>query len=139
MEPVHDPARPASRHLRVVPAVRPRRGHLAARLFGLVTVVSLLAVVVFHAVIAQRQLELDTIGDQTTVEQRRYELNRAGHAQAAAPDRIVQAALAAGMIEPDELTTVAVSFPTGTAPDDGTSRALSDRWSTLKPHLTGQP
>lgn len=80
--PVRRPTRPRPAPLRVVDVQSRRRARRVRRLlwcFGVMIVCSLVAVVGFHVVLAQSQVQLDQLEQQVGEEQHRYELIGRAH------------------------------------------------------------
>ena len=122
--------------LRVATAVnaQTRRRRLMVAALAFVGVLAVLAMVAFHAMVAQSQVRLDELERRTQVAERRYEDARFEHAQQSAPQRIVERATALGMQAPDgPPTAVAVQGRPPAAPD-ATSTTLRG-WSEVKPTL----
>jgi hypothetical protein len=71
----------------------------------LVTVAALVAAVVFHVVLAQRQMELDRVNVQIANEQRLYEQNRLMESLLSSPQRIIQEGERLGLVTPAEPAT----------------------------------
>ena len=151
MTAVAIPARtrgPATRSRR--PA--PRRGHLALvevpgrfrtrrrALLGIacIAVLALFTIVAFHALLAQSQVAIDRLDQETAVAQRRYEQARYAHASLASPDRIVRRAAELGLVPPAG-PPVAVPM-SGNLPTDaaGTASTLHG-WTEVKPTLADAP
>jgi len=140
------PARP--RRLRVVDPAARRRARLvrrAIRVVVLLSVVSVFAIVAFHVVLAQGQIRLDRLAQQTAAEQERYEKLRLEVAERSAPGRIVTRAAELGLVPAGQTSFVAVA-PVGrsaAAPGSGadlpTSPTLARSWSEVKAHLSVEP
>lgn len=146
-EPLRTPPRPAGRHLRVVDEAarrRTRRLRVAARVFGVVTAVAVLAAVAFHVALAQSEFELDRVAKATAVARLDYERARLAAAEARSPERIMAGAEGLGMVAPADLRVVSVSEgasgigrkPVG---PDGETSGPADDWRRVKPHLGAQP
>lgn len=152
------PARipPADRRLRVVSDQRVvtarRRRHLRAiaLLVGFVMAASLFALAAFHAMLASGQAGLDTIEQQVSDAQARYEQLRLEVAQLEAPSRIVgEAKQRLGMVPPPAVTYLtpseAVAAEVGQAaatdspPTDSSEAGDRAAWGAIKPYLSGRP
>lgn len=147
-------ASPPARHLRVVSDARVvaarRRRRLRAMLIlsGFVMAVSLFALAAFHAMLAEGQADLDTIEQQVSDAQARYESLRLQVAELESPSRIVREAQERlGMVPPPGVTYLtpseAVSAEVGQAAADSsmTPSESSDfsAWASIKPYLSGRP
>ncbi|HZJ27989.1 MAG TPA: hypothetical protein VFF40_13420 [Acidimicrobiia bacterium] len=148
-EPLRARPRPAGRHLRVVDDAarrRTRRVRLALWAFGLVTAVSVFAVVTFHVALAQSEFELNHLSQRTAVVQEDYERARLAVAELSSPDRIVAGAEALGMVPAPDVRVVSVPAGVLVRPDEtgGTNATGSDPsrpaddWGKVKPHLGAQ-
>jgi cell division protein FtsL len=161
------PPRPARPELRVVDEDARRRRSRWRRLgllASLVVFVGVLAAVSLHVFVVQSQFELEELQGQVAQEQSSYERNRLAVAELAAPDRIVAAAVALGMVEPEEVTYLAAdddapagataATPEGGAPSDppagtvdgGAATSppaalpgLAERWIAMKELLVPGP
>jgi hypothetical protein len=69
------------------------------------TIAALVLAVVFHVVLAQRQMQLDRLNVQIAKEQRAYEQNRLIEANASSPERIITEAQRLGLVLPSEPAT----------------------------------
>jgi hypothetical protein len=152
------PARP---ELRVVDEDARRRRSRWRRLGLLASVVAfvgVLAAVSLHVFVVQSQFELEELQGQVAQEQSSYERNRLAVAELASPDRIVAAANALGMVEPEEVTYLAADDPaadaaaaaqvSGVAVDPPAATAdppavvlpgLAERWIAMKELLVPGP
>lgn len=65
-----------------------------------VTVLTLLTVVAFYAMLAQSQVTIDRLERRTAAAQRRYAQSRFEHARRSAPQRIIDRAEALGLVAP---------------------------------------
>ena len=83
---------------------RERVGRIGAVLV-LVTVTALVAAVLFHVVLAQRQMQLDRVNVQIAKEQRLYEQNRLMESMLSSPQRIIQEGERLGLVTPAEPAT----------------------------------
>lgn len=122
--------------LRVASAIdaRTRRRRLMVGVLAFAGVLAVLAMVAFHAMVAQSQVRLDELDRRTEAAERRYEEARYEHAQMSAPQRIVERATALGLQAPDgPPIAVAVQGQPPAAPD-ATSTTLRG-WSEVKPTL----
>ena len=116
------------------------RGHgrvLAIAAVG--TVIALVFAVVFHVILAQEQLQLDSMSTQIAKEQHTYEARRLQLAKMSAPDRIIGAAERLGLVLPAAPPTYLTvpGAPTPASETEQPSTTLSD-WKAVKPHL-GDP
>lgn len=141
------PAQPAPRPgLRVVepgeltPEARLRRHRRRVFIAGTIAVVSLFALVVFHAVLTQNQFELERLREQANAEQARFDRLRLQVAELESPARVVAAAHELGMVQPPEVRYLAPTRPAASPADDGEPvEAGAEGWSAVKPHLAAQP
>jgi cell division protein FtsL len=112
------------------------------RCFGVMIVGSLVAVVGFHVVLAQSQVELDRLEQQVGEEQHRYEQLRFEVSALSSPARIVNRATELGMTAPTGVATV-VPVPTDPAApattSDATATTLAESWEKVKSHLDTRP
>ena len=99
---------------------------------------ALFTIVAFHALLAQSQVAIDRLDQETAVAQRRYEQARFAHASLASPERIVRRAAELGLVSPAG-PPVAVGVA-GDVPDDaeGTASTLHG-WTEVKPTLADSP
>ena len=119
---------------------REPRGHgrvLAIAAVG--TVIALVFAVVFHVILAQGQLQLDSMSTQIAKEQHTYEARRLELAKMSAPDRIIGEAERLGLVLPPAPPTylTVAGAPTPASETEQPSTTLSD-WKAVKPHL-GDP
>ena len=147
------PPRP---HLRVVrPEERTLRRLTPAG--GIALTVLLFAVLAglagAHSLIAQGQIRLDRLDAEVRAEQARYQALRRDVATMEAPERVVAAAEAQGMVAPEDLVYLqpsdaevvagAADAPgrgDDPAADDGAAaRPATGSWSTVKPMLETAP
>ncbi len=122
--------------LRVAGALheRTRRRRLKVAVLAFGGVLAVLAMVAFHAMVAQSQVAIDRLEQRTAAAERRYEDARYEHAQLSAPQRIVERATALGLQAPSgPPTAVSVEGAPPAAPD-ATSTTLRG-WSEVKPTL----
>jgi hypothetical protein len=141
------PASPSARpNLRVVaPGERTLRRltPLGGILLSAILFVVLAALAGAHTLIAQGQIRLDAVDAKVQDEQARYQQLRKDVAQAEAPERIVAAAEAQGMVAPQDL--VYLQPPTdegvrGTADADASAYVdEAESWDTVKPLLESAP
>jgi cell division protein FtsL len=138
--PVRRPARRRA-SLRVVDVQSRRRARRVRGMlwcFGVMIVSSLVAVVGFHVVLAQSQVQLDRLEQSVGEEQHRYEQLRFEVAALSSPARIVSRAAELGMVAPAGAATV-VPVPTdpGAAPttSDTTATTLAESWEKVKSSL----
>jgi cell division protein FtsL len=127
------PAVPVRPELRVVDEDARRRRSRWRRLgllASLVAFVGVLAAVSLHVFVVQSQFELEDLQGQVAQEQSSYERNRLAVAELSSPDRIVAAAVALGMVEPEEVTYLAA--------DDAAADAVAATGGPIDP-ATGGP
>jgi hypothetical protein len=134
------PARPgaASR-----PALRlatyTRSGRVAAFVV-LASIFTLVSAVVFHVILAQGQLQLDTLSREISSARREYEVHRLKTSILSSPQRIIQEAQRLGLVRPEDPPTY-LQVPGATAaPSVGgeTTTTLGD-WKKVKPQLGSPP
>jgi hypothetical protein len=102
------------------------------------TAFALLTVVAFHVVLAQSQVALDRLEQQTKSAERRYEDARFEHARLAAPSRIMERAGQIGLVAPDRPPTVVAVEGEVPAPPDAPTTTLNG-WTDVKPTLAENP
>ena len=141
------PTRPQPRpDLKVVRPDQRRRRRVVTPVIGVLLTagifVLLLAVAIAHTLLVSGQVHLDHVDDQVTVEQARYQQLREQLAEAEAPDKIVAAARAQGMVSPPDVVYLqpdTAELPSTTPTDDAAtedSASMADKdWSTVKPLL----
>jgi cell division protein FtsL len=126
-------------HLRVVDSsqsVLTRRRRVA--LVGSLVVLAVFTIVAFHALLAQSQVAIDRIEQQTTEAERQYEQARYEHAALASPERIVARAAELGLVPPaGPPTAIAVAGETP-LPPEGTATTLHG-WTEVKPTFDSAP
>jgi cell division protein FtsL len=101
------------------------------------TVVAVLAAVIFHALLAQSQITIDRLEQRTAEAERAYQDARLERARLAAPQRVIERAQALGLVPPDRPPTavpVTGELPPGA---DATTGTLNG-WTEVKPTL-GEP
>jgi hypothetical protein len=104
-------------------------------LYAWATVIVLLTVVAFHALLAQSQIALDRLEQRTAVAERHYEDARYEYARAASPQHITERALQLGLTLPGQpATVVPVAADEVPAAADAPSTTLN-RWTDVKPTL----
>ena len=132
--PFRAPA-PQRAKLRVVPARTATRRRRRTILLSWATVVALLTIVAFHALLAQSQIALDRLEQQTEAAEQRYEEARYQYALASSPEAITRRAQEIGLVlagQPPR--TVAVSGDDVPEPPDapsGTFGGYTEVKSTL--------
>jgi len=129
-----------ARVARAPQAVAQTRGHgRALAVAAVATVVALVFAVVFHVVLAQSQLQLDSMSTQIAKAQHTYEARRLELAKLSAPERIIGEAERLGLVLPPEPPTYLTvdGAPTPASETEQPSTTLSD-WKAVKPHL-GDP
>jgi len=145
--PGPDRARPAPRrHLRVVDPEarrRARRHRIVARLTLVAVVAAVLLVVGIHVTMAEGQLQMERLADQTAVAQQRYERSRLAYASQATPQAVVARARELGLAPAGDSRYLAVP---GLAPSEpgvpGSPEAAPSRahdWEKVKSSLVAQP
>jgi cell division protein FtsL len=105
-------------------------------------VASLFAMVGFHVVLAQSQVEIDRLEQQVADEQHRYEQLRFEVSALSSPARIVSRAAELGMVAPTGAATVVpvpIDAETAGTPSDTTATTLAESWEKVKSHLDTQP
>lgn len=136
--PWREPA-PLRVPLRVVPTRTRTRRRRRTILYSWATVIALLTVVAFHALLAQSQIALDRLDQRTAVAERRYEDARYEYARAASPQHITERARELGLVLPSQpATVVAVAGDDIPAPSDAPSGTLNG-WTDVKPTLSTNP
>jgi hypothetical protein len=102
----------------------------------LVTVTALVAAVVFHVVLAQRQMQLDRVNVQIAKEQRLYDQNRLMESLYSSPGRIITEAQRLGLVLPAEPATYlpVPGAPLPSAAADGPSTTI-DEYGKVKAEL----
>ncbi len=139
------PARPAPvrrPQLRVVDASavrRKRRLRIGLWLFTLLVTASLVVVVAFHVLVAQGQLEIDRIEQQTRVQQERYQELRALVAQQSSPEEITRRAEELGLVEAEGPPIAVPGPPDLATPPPSSIPSTTEGWETVKPHLDPTP
>ncbi|CAN5569465.1 hypothetical protein BH20ACT2_BH20ACT2_23860 [soil metagenome] len=141
------PATPRPRHLRTVEAA-PRRRLTPGLLATLVVTVvfgALFALAVFHTVVLQGQQRLDRLDQQVLDATADYQRSRLAVAQLESPERIVDAALAQGLVPADDVTYLnaervidsegATVEPTAPPSAAVTEAADASGWASVKPFL----
>lgn len=140
-------ARPApaergrARHLRPAPDLhrRRRRVRLALAAGVLVSAASLFLIVASNVLIAQGQFELAELAGQQDVEQQRYERLRLEVAERSSPEKVVSAAVALGMVVPDQIDYVSAPAAAPTGETDRTASTLDESWEDVKASLAAEP
>ncbi len=132
------PRRARPRHLRVVDSQllkRQRRARRAVVSAGLLVLAALFAMVAFHVQLAEGQMSLQKVQQETAAEQQRYEASRLDVAMLKSPQRIVDGAARLGLVPPQSTTVLA-----GGPAAKKSSRVDSTRaWEDTKPDLAAQP
>jgi cell division protein FtsL len=131
--------RARERHLVVVDSSRraTRRRHRVA-LVGSLAVVAVFTIVAFHALLAQSQVAIDRIEQQTAEAERTYEQARYEHATLASPERIVARAAELGLVPPAGPPTAIPVVGEVPLPPEGTATTLHG-WTDVKPTLESAP
>ena len=107
-------------------------------MIGSVGVLAVFTIVAFHALLAQSQVAIDRLEQQTTEAERKYEQARYEHATLASPERIVARAAELGLVPPagpPKAIPVAGGAP---QPPDGTATTLHG-WTEVKPTFAAAP
>src|SRR5262245_1356585 len=127
------------RHLVVVESSR-RALHRRRRvaLIGSVAVLAVFTIVAFHALLAQSQVAIDRLEQQTTEAERKYEQARYEHATLASPERIVARAAELGLVPPAGPPTAIPVAGETPQPPDGTATTLHG-WTEVKPTFAAAP
>ena len=130
--------RTTTRVARPTPKERASTRHVGrvGTLLALFTVFALVSAVVFHVVLAQNQLELDSLNAKIAKEQRTYEQRRLTASLLASPQRVIQEAERLGLVvPPDPAQYLYVDgAPMPERVDGSTSDTIAD-WSKTKPSL----
>ena len=103
------------------------------------TIAVLVLAVVFHVMLAQRQMQLDRLNVQIAKEQRAYEQNRLIEANASSPQQIITKAQSLGLVPPAEpatyLTVPGAPLPSASAGEPSTT---IDEYGKVKAELGNQ-
>jgi cell division protein FtsL len=132
------PPRARPRHLRVVDPRLLKRQRRARRLVvgaGLLVLAALFAMVAFHVELAEGQMSLQKIQQETAVEQQRYEASRLNVAMLESPQRIVDGAARLGLAAP----TNTITLSGGPAVKKHSNVDATQPWETAKPDLAARP
>lgn len=131
--------RARERHLTVVePASRVLSHRRRVALVGSVAVLAIFTIVAFHALLAQSQVAIDRIEQQTTEAERQYEQARYEHATLASPERIVARAQELGLVPPAGPPTAIPVAGETPLPSEGTATTLHG-WTEVKPTFDTAP
>jgi hypothetical protein len=91
------------------------------------TIAALVLAVVFHVVLAQRQMQLDQLNEKITQAQRTYEENRLRESMLSSPQHVISEGQRLGLVMPAEpatfLTVPDAPTPGATANDSSTTIA----------------
>lgn len=133
--------RPRAPHLRPAPEIRRRRRRVRLALSAgvLVSAVSLFVMVASNVLIMQGQFERARISDRQEIEQRRYEHLRLEVAQRSSPEAVVSAAVALGMVTPDQVEYVEAAVAPRSTEGDRTATTLDKSWEDVKASLASEP
>jgi cell division protein FtsL len=101
-------------------------------------VIAVFTIVAFHALLAQSQVAIDRIEQQTTEAEREYEQARYEHATLASPERIVTRAQELGLVAPTGPPTAIPVDGEAPLPPEGTATPLHG-WTDVKPTLDDSP
>jgi hypothetical protein len=100
------------------------------------TIAALVLAVVFHVVLAQRQMQLDRVNEQIAKEQTTYEKNRLVESLLSSPQRIIQEGERLGLVLPAEPATY---LPVPNAPQpsaqSGEPSTTLDEYGKVKAEL----
>ena len=103
------------------------------------TIAVLVLAVVFHVMLAQRQMQLDRLNVQIAKEQRAYEQNRLMEANASSPQQIITKAQGLGLVPPAEPATYlpvpGAPLPSASAGEPSTT---IDEYGKVKAELGNQ-
>lgn len=122
------------------PAARARRQRRRVALAGCIAIMSLFALVGFHAVLTQNQFRLEDLRVRSNAEQARFDRLRLQVAELESPDRVVASAGELGMVQPPEVRYLAPIRPlTGPEVAAESAGGGADDWSAVKPLLAAQP
>lgn len=103
------------------------------------TIAVLVLAVVFHVMLAQRQMQLDRLNVQIAKEQRAYEQNRLIEANASSPQQIITKAQGLGLVPPAEpatyLAVPGAPLPSASAGEPSTT---IDEYGKVKAELGNQ-
>lgn len=128
------PSRPA---LRVASYTRSGR---VATFAVLATIFTLVSAVVFHVILAQGQLQLDSLSRDISAARREYEQRRLETSILASPERIIQEAQRLGLVMPPDPPTYLQVVGAKAPPAEGgeTATTLGD-WKKVKRQLGDPP
>jgi hypothetical protein len=104
----------------------------------LLAVVGVFTIVAFHVMLAQGQVGLTRLQQQVSVAERQYQQARYAHAQAASPQRIVDAATKLGLVPADK-PLVPVGVPEPTTPSASSGDRGLDGYTQVKGTLGDGP
>jgi cell division protein FtsL len=104
-------------------------------------VVALFAAVVFHVQLAQGQMELNRLEQESATARQEYQQLRLQYAQHSSPTAIETRAKELGMVRASDVPTYLVvpDAPSPAATPDQTSTTLQEGWEKVKPHLGTRP
>lgn len=105
----------------------------------LVSSASLFLIVASNVLIAQGQFELAELAGQRDVEQQRYERLRLEVAERSSPEKVVSAAVALGMMVPDQIDYVSAPAAAPHGETDRTASTLDESWEDVKASLAAEP
>jgi hypothetical protein len=127
-------ARPALRIATRTPSGR------VATFIVLATIFTLVSAVVFHVILAQGQLQLDSLSREITSARREYEVRRLQTSILASPPRITQEAQRLGLVVPDDPPTyLQVPGATAAPPTGGETVTTLGDWKKVKSQLGSPP
>jgi len=140
------PARPGrgrragSPHLSPAPDAGRRRGVRPALVAGvIISAASLFLLVVCNVLIAQGQFERTKLVVRQEAEQHRYEDLRLDVAERSSPEAIVSAAVALGMVVPDQVEYIEAAVLVAPGSGDRTATTLDESWEDIKASLGPEP
>lgn len=125
--------------LTVVSEQESKRRRLVNRLVrvGVVAgVASMFIAVGLHAEVAEQQMEIDRTRDAVVAAQEYYNEQRLAIAALEAPDRIVNTAMAIGLVTPETVTYLHAEGSFGAEP---TGERRDGSWPEVKQHLAARP
>lgn len=91
----------------------------------------------FHAMLAQTQVQIEQLREQTAVAETRYETQRLENGRLSSPARITARAAEMGLAPP-VVAPVAIPLSGEVPRRGGTSATLAD-WAEVKGHLDASP
>jgi len=122
----------------VVETERTQHRRRRAVLLGSIAVLAVFMTVAFHAMLAQGQVAIDRLEQQTEEAERQYEQARYEHATLASPERIVARAAELGLVPPAVPPTPIPVDGATPLPPEGTATTLNG-WTEVKPTVDALP